>query len=221
MTVSPNYDKGVWWIINHIAGTVPELLAKRTLVEARRRAREESAITDDDPRLRVPASAIEASVELDRNRIARIEDKARGTVVGITIAVSIAGAGIAMFGKDGILDSGSALTYLAATTLVLGLIYFLLSGWFALSAYAASPLHVPDVQDRPETRKASPSIGDSATGPGDDETWRRTLLDCLDLNRFLAIDKTNRFSASIELLRNGLVSVLLFAVLAVVSAVTQ
>lgn len=218
----PDCNRGAWWLVNQIAGTVPELSSKQRLVELRRRDRERNAIPPDDRRLLVPALKLEAQVEAERNRIARIEDKARGTVVGITIAVSVAGAGIGMFSRNGIFNVGGVLTYSAAFVLVLGLGYFLGSGWLALSAYAATPLHTPDLRDRPETRAANPSAsGQSAATPDDDTTWRNTLLDCLDLNRFLATKKTNLFSASITLLRNGLLSIFLFAVLAIGGAIMR
>ena len=169
--------------------------------------------------MHVPGPKLEAQLEAARDRIARIEDEARGTVVGITIAVSVAGAGIGMFSRDGIFDGGGILPIVAAAVLVLGLGYFLASGWAALLAYAASPLHTPDLGDRPEARRGE--HGCSSDASGDDTAWRKTLLDCLELNHLLAIAKTNRFSASIALLRNGLVAIFLFALLAIVGAVVR
>lgn len=214
MATLRTYDRGAWLALNQLAGTLPELFAKERLLGEKWRKRVDSEVSNDDSRLRVPASVLEAAVELDRSRIARIEDKARGTLVGITIAVSVAGAGIGMFGETAILGRDGSLACLAAAVLVVGLSYFLLSGWLALSAYAASPIHTPDIQDRPETQTRSGSEGQ----PMDDEKWRRTLLDSIDLNRLVATEKMNRFSASITLLRNGLVCIFVFAVLAIAGA---
>lgn len=216
-TTMPDYRSGVSWLLNQVAGTLPELFSAQRIVEAKRKERQGRTISDDDQRLRVPAPKLEAQVQEERDRIARIEDKARGTVVGITIAVSVAGAGIGMFATDGIFDSAGPLRIGAAIVLVFGLLFFLASGWLALLAYAASPLHTPDIGDRPETRATENPV--SSEPSDDDPVWRRTLLDCLELNRFLATAKTNRFSASITLLRNGLVSIFLFALLAVSGAV--
>ncbi len=213
----PDYQSGMCWLLNQIAGTLPELLSAQQIVEAKRKERQNRTISDDDQRLRVPAPTLEAQVQAERDRIARIEDKARGTVVGITIAVSVAGAGIGMFTKDGIFEGGGPLRIGAAVVLVFGLLFFLASGWLALLAYAASPLHTPDIGDRPETRSTENT---TSPEPSDDDiVWRSILLDCLELNRFLATAKTNRFSASIMLLRNGLVSIFFFALLAVFGAV--
>src|SRR5690606_24788231 len=134
------------------------------------------------------------------------------------IAVSVVGASIGMFAKDGVFDNRGALAWIAAVVLVLGLGYFLLSGLLALSAYAVSPLHTPDLADRPEARGASST---DTVAADDDSSWRMTLLDCLDLNVFVAMNKSNRFSASIKLLRNGLASIFFFACLAIYSAVIQ
>lgn len=214
----PNYRGTVWCLLNQLAGTLPELLSAQRRVESKRKERQERTVPDDDQRLHVPAPKLEAQLDVERERIARIEDKARGTLVGITIAVSVAGAGIGLFSKDGVFDDGGVLTLSTAAVLVLGLGYFLGSGWLAISAYAVSPLHTPDLADRPEARASNST---SAEPVDDDPVWRKSLLDCLDLNRFLATAKTNRFSASITLLRNGLVSIFLFALLAITGALVR
>jgi hypothetical protein len=189
----PDYSSGLPRLLNQLSGTLPELFSAQRRVESKRKERQERTVPDGDQRLHVPAPKLEAQLEAERDRITRIEDKARGTVVGITIAVSVVGAGIGMFSKDEIFDSGRVLPILAAAVLLLGLGYFLASGWLALLAYAASPVHTPDLGDRPEAREGG--RGSSSAVSGDDLTWRKTLLDCLELNRLLATAKTNRFSA--------------------------
>ena len=214
-----DYDKRLLWLVNQVAGTVPELCSKQKQVESKWSARKSVTVPDDDHRLRVPAARLEEAVEAERARIGRIEDKARGTVVGTTIAVSVAGAGIGMFAREGIFSSGGPATYLAAGVLLIGLAYFLGSGWLAVSAYAVSPLCQPRLEDRPEAR-ATDCSGSSSAALDDDAPWRRELIDSLDLNQLLATMKVNRFSASIMLLRNGLISILLFAALAIGGSVS-
>lgn len=190
--------------INQVLGTLPSLIRANTYLS--RRIRRDTTVEPEpaDPRLQLPEERLRSHYESEMERLERIEEKARATVLGVTLAVSFALPSIGLLLQKGALAAepfGSKL----ALALLLGfaVLFLTISGYLALLAYKVGEIN-------------KPALGDLVGDEGGVQI-RRALVMAIERNEPRILQKANYMSASLDCLRNGLTLVLLFLVAALVS----
>jgi hypothetical protein len=144
-------------------------------------------------------SACETSIEL----VKRIESKAMGTLVGVAVAVSVLGASSGIVGPKGMLADYPAVCRIAVgAILAIAMAYFFGSGFLALQAYRIGEVYRPTLEDE------APLVT-----PGE---MAQVLLYCIEQNHRVATLRSNRLSASFNLLRNGVATILLLGIVIIV-----
>lgn len=147
-------------------------------------------------------STLAESVE----RIERIEDKARGTLIGVAVAVAVLGAAVGIVGPEGALQYGTACLRLVVSGLLIAAIVFPIgSGQLALHAYKTGKIYRPDLSDR------LPLVSSEA------ETKMITLY-CIEQNWRAGTLRSNLLTGSFTFLRNGLGIVLILVIVVITSA---
>ncbi len=154
-------------------------------------------ILKDDLRLNLSKDLLENHLATGFQRLSRIEDKASRTLLGITTAITILGM------WTGLINS-SNVPLLERIILIMGIFYLLLSGYLALRAYEIGEIYTP-------------SLNDSASS---EEDYKRALLFYIKKNDDRALMRTNRLHVCFRTLRNGIIVIFLFTVLAVLSTST-
>jgi hypothetical protein len=146
-----------------------------------------------------------AQLESDFKRLERIEEKARSTVLGVALSVSLATPGILLLTQAEVLaDEALVVRIVSAVVLVFAVAFLLTSGYSALSGYNVEQVFRPRLEDD------APLVSS--------EEARKAILQCIDLNTLRKLQKANLLSASMDCLRNGLVKILVFLLLAALSA---
>jgi hypothetical protein len=176
---------------------IPEWLRARTILNDRISCFE--GVKKDDPRRGLSDTTIQEYIASDLDRLRRIEDKGRNNLVGATLAVAVVAAGVKA-ASGGVLADHFFVGTLAGVSLCVAVLYLLVGGLFGLEAYRVGPVNRHDALDRPEL-----------TTP---EDWMTVLLETLELNRKRITLKANSLFVSHRCLRNGLIFVGVFAVIA-------
>lgn len=158
-----------------------------------------------DKRLRhskeILGTALAASVE----RVERIEGKAMGTLLGVSVAVAVFGAASGMLGSGGVLGGHSMpVRGVAAVLLVAAMAYLFASGFLSLQAYKIGEVYRPTLSDfEPLATSANQAM---------------VLIYCIDQNHLVGTLRSNRLSASFNCLRNGFAAIILLGVFTVIVA---
>lgn len=161
---------------------------------------------EEDVRLQLPPEELRAFHSISLERIQRIESKAMGTLVGVGVAMPVLGATSGIIGGNGVLGQAAPVFRIsAAVLLLLGVLYFLTSGWLALCCYRVREVYRPDMPD------TVPNAGPRHLA--------KVLLFSTEQNNRIAIMRANWLETAFSQLRNGLVAVGLLTVLVVVSSV--
>jgi hypothetical protein len=148
-------------------------------------------------------TSIELKLELDASvdRLRRIEDNARSTLIGATLAGALMGPTLAAFGPDGIFrGSSSEIRSSAALLLIASSIFLVVSGLLALRGYKVGHVYrparyefrVPRIQARIDMR----------------------TLRCIEQNDRILDQRANYLKAAFNCIRNGLILLILFQALA-------
>lgn len=191
------------WTLNQVLGTVPNLIRANRKLATRIADARATSIPSSDQRLQLPLQLVKEQFEWDLRRLARIEDKARATVFGVSLSVSLPTLGLALLAGAGTLRGGE-LRAPSAALLCIAVLFLLASGYFALLGYKAGKVSHPQLKDN------EPLVSS--------EEAQRIVLHCLDLNTLRILRKNNLLSASIDCLRNGLAAILALLLLAVLGA---
>lgn len=192
-------------VIDQILGTVPNLVRANRIIEKKLRKKQEEGILTSDPRLKLTEDEVKEVFEVDLRRLERIEEKARATVIGVTLAVSLASPGILLFVQPDIMaDEPLSYRRISAAFFVVAILFLAISGYLSLSAYKVGQIMRPRLEDS----KILTSVQNAL----------EVLLMSRDYNVLRILQKANLFSASMDCLRNGLFLLLIFIVLSVISA---
>lgn len=160
----------------------------------------------DDPRLKCSGVDLKTMLTISIQRLERIENKAMGTLLGVTVAIVVFGATSGLLGSEGMLaDRCYAAQIVAAALLIVAMIYLFASGFLALGAYRIGQVFRPELDDHASVT---------------DETHEKVvLLYSIEQNQLAATMRSNRLSASFTCLRNGLVVVFMLGVLIVMAGI--
>ncbi|MDZ4063074.1 MAG: hypothetical protein U1E22_00225 [Coriobacteriia bacterium] len=159
----------------------------------------------DDRRLEHEMSVLTLAREDSTFRLQRIEDKAKGTIVGVGIAVTVIGSASAFLAGDGPLaTSGGGVRGFVAVLLVAAVGFMLLSGYLALQAYSIGRVFAPTLDDLPPLASSAHA--------------KSVEIYSLEQNQRMGTVRANYVSTSFTCLRNG---ILLLAVIAVVLVVVS
>lgn len=129
-----------------------------------------------------------------------------GTLLGVTVALAVFGAATGLLGQDGLLTSRPfVLRILAASLLLLAMLYLFVSGLLALRAYKVGQIYAPTLRDRM---------------PIAEETQEKMItIYSIEQNHLAATLRANRLSAAFACIRNGLLAVLALGFLIVLVGV--
>lgn len=144
-----------------------------------------------DPRLVHTRESVRAARQFSIERLQRIEDKAKSTVLGVGIAVTVLGSAGTMLGKDGPLASlGIPARVGFAALFSFAVVFLLLSGYLAIRAYSIGSVWIPSLED------AAPMVEEAQE--------KRIELFYYEQNIRIGTVRNNFMSASFVCLRNGL-----------------
>lgn len=157
----------------------------------------------EDPRLKHSEERLDGFLADSVARMQRVEQKAMGTLLGVSVAVVVLGAASWVLGPGGMLGSSSATARIvAAVALVAAMAFLFGSGFLALQAYRIGELYRPTLED------CEPLV--------DANHRAQVQLYCIEQNGRVATLRANRLSASFNCLRSGLAVVVLIGILIVV-----
>jgi hypothetical protein len=145
--------------------------------------------------------AFEDSVD----RLRRIEDNSRATLVGATLAGALMGTSLNIFGPNGPATLlAPDLRTLAATLLLLAMFFLVASGIFALAGYQVGRVYRPRLESFGSTKIRVYLLIE--------------YLHCIRQNDLIQLQRTNYLQVAFKCLRNGLVLLLLFHSLILIAA---
>lgn len=182
-----------------LTGYVLSLLRANRIVQRKWREFSLEKIPKDDPRLTIHNDVLFNFLEVDLERIRRIEEKARSSLLGISVATAILSAATALLARSDIYGRGiGPLEYAAGMVVAIAFSFAIASVLLALRAYSISPISRPQMDDYLE------SIG------------KRALLLCIEKNRLTATTKSNYLTGCLNCMRNGIFTMAVAGVLCVV-----
>jgi hypothetical protein len=192
-------------ILDQTLASIPSLIRAQIILDRKFSERLNSSILNTDPRLKISEQELKEYLELDITRLERIEDKAKSTVIGVALSVSLASPAILLLVQtDVFADETISLRVISATILILSIFFLLFSGYLALSGYKVGKVFLPQPSHNSKLIKTLEA--------------KRNILNCIELNQIRVIQNANLLSASMDCLRNGLILVLAFLVSAVIFA---
>jgi hypothetical protein len=195
----------IFWLVDQVLGSIPSLIRAKLILVKRAAEKQRAGISSSDPRLKIPEEDLKAELESDIKRLEGIEDKAKSTVLGVTLSVSLASPAILLLvQQDVFADETLTLRVTSAIILVAAITFLFVSGYLSLSGYQVGQVSRPGLENH-----------ESLVTPDD---ARKVILYSIDLNVLRVIQKANLLSASMDCLRNGLVLILVFLLLAALSA---
>ncbi len=176
-----------------LLGSLVQLIRANAILRNRMRKDDKEAYISD-PRLRHGPDVLKETLELSIDRLQRVEDKARGTLIGVVVAVTIMSSATGVFGNNGPLHShGCGVRALTATLLLSSIVFLLISGYLALRAYQIGRVYRPSLDD------IAPIVTTAQQGCA--------FLFCIEQNYRVGTMRANKLSASFACLRNGLLLV--------------
>lgn len=185
------------WIANEISGNVFVLKKADNILKARIEDRTKTYTNKRDPKLKLPLNHLDSLYLENLARLRVVEDKARSSVFGISIAVAFSSVGIPIITNPNGLGALDKNTQQVAAILFLSAILFLLiSGYLAIVAYSVGGVHLKSIVDHP-----------SLMG---DRKLKLRYIDIIELNDLYIIRKANFLSSSMDCLRNAMVLFSLF-----------
>ena len=145
-----------------------------------------------------------ASVE----RLRRVEDHSRATLIGASLAAALIGPALSVFGPTGVVHATNpSVRSLIATLLVLASFFLITSGLLALRGYRVGVVYRPRLTDFGFPRIKAQI--DSLT------------LHCIEQNDTILAQRTNYLKASFSCIRNGLILLFLFQLLVIAIAISS
>jgi hypothetical protein len=193
--------------VDQLLGTLPNLIRANLILSRKISQKSSQEVSSCDRRLELPTEHLRSQYEVDLKRLERIEEKARSTVIGVAISVSLATPSILLLTRpDALAGESFCAKLFLAILLALAVLFLLVSGFLALSGYKVGSVYRPRIEDH-----------ESLTS---EQEIRKGLLFYIELNRLLVIRKANFLSGSMDCLRNGITLVLVFLVVALWFAIS-
>ncbi len=187
-----------------LCGSIFELHRANKLVRSKLKKCEVEQFRSDK-RLKHSRKKLDRALATSVEHVQRIEDKARGTLLGVTVAVAAFGVASGIVGPTGVLGGHCVTVRIVAAVLLVGaMAYLFVSGIFSLQAYKIGELYEPTLFD------SGPLVAPSKES--------MILLYCMEQNNRIAILRSNRLAASFSCLRSGLIAILLLGVFVVAVA---
>jgi hypothetical protein len=197
----------MFWLVDQVLGSIPSLIRASSKLAKSVAEKQRVGISANDSRLKIPTEDLKAELEADIKRLEGIEDKAKSTILGVALSVSLASPAILLLvQQDVFADETLTIRVTSAIILVVAIAFLLISGYLSLSGYRVGQLSRPGLKDHEVIITA--------------EEARIIVLYCIDLNVLRIIQKANLLSASMDCLRNGLMLILVFLLLAAMSALS-
>ena len=188
-----------------VFASIPGLIRASIILNAKLNDKLNSAISNNDPRLKIQEQELNMHLTSDLNRLERIEDKAKSTVIGVALSISLASPGILLLVQtDVFADESYFLRLISAIILTISILFLLISSYLSLSAYKVGRIFLPQLENHSKLVKPKEA--------------RKIIIRCIELNQIRVIQNANLLSASMDCLRNGLILALIFLILAISSA---
>lgn len=189
--------------INVILGTIPSLLKADLIISRKIKEKQIDEISDSGLRIRISTEDLEKELESTLHRLERIEDKAKSTILGLALSISLAAPSILLLVQEDVFaDEIPLLKNFSAIILISAIIFLIISGYLSMYGYQAGMIYKPQLQNN---------------NKGANEA-KREILNCIELNELVILKRANLLSAGMDCLRNGLVFVLIFIIIAVISS---
>lgn len=188
--------------MDQLLGTAPSLIRAFFIINKKKQALLDKGPVAKEPRLKLPLSHIKSYYEKEMERLAYIEDKARTTVLGITIAVGLASSGF-LFPANGSFYSQMPENWknLMLIILFLTIIFILLSGFLSLLVMNVGRVYQLSLTDHQSNVRK--------------KVVKEKLTFYIDLNEYIILEKSNLYSASMACLRNGLLCLMILVILGI------
>ncbi len=149
-------------------------------------------------------SAIEASHKNEIERKKTIEDKAKANLLAITVSVSLMLGTIGLILKnETTIISNKDLLFGMTFMFSVGVLYFLWGGLAALSSIRTGEF-------------GEIFINDEVKINGDETKKKAELVNCIELNTILTMERSNYIDSSYVGIRNGIICLVVFFILMVV-----
>jgi hypothetical protein len=189
-------------VLEQVLGTIPALVVANRKLSSRIASLAQTPVVATDPRFRLTLDQIKDHFDVDLQRLARIEEKARATVFGVALSVGLVTPGLTLLTGTAMKANDPKVP--SAALLCIAVFFLLASGYLAIQGYKAGSVFRPRPENHPPL--VSP------------EEELETFIRCLDLNELTLLKKNNFLSASIDCLRNGLVATLALLLLVIIGA---
>lgn len=191
--------------IDQISGTIPNLIRANRIISKKILDKQNEELSSDDPRLKLTTAHLKEYYNSEIDRLSRIEEKARATVVGVTIAITIISAPSILLPTrlDDLLNQTNLVKWLLIISLILAIAFLLLSGYFAFLAFSVGEMSKPLLEDHISLKQ--------------ENQIRKSFIKYIELNALRIIQRANLLSASMDCLRNGLVLFLFILIMSLVS----
>ena len=191
--------------LDHIFGTIPTLIRANRIVSKKIKDKLSEDFSSGDPRLKLPIEYLKEYYNSEIDRLSRIEEKAKATVVGVTIAVTLITAPTILLPTtlDDFANQADFIKWLLLISLIIAVTFLLLSGYFAFLAFSVGEISKPLLEDHISLKKK--------------KQVRETYIRYIELNSLRIIQRANLLSASMDCLRNGLVLFLILLIISLIS----
>lgn len=194
--ISVLFDQGL--------GTIPSLIQANRILKTKIQNLYVEGVSDSDIRLKLPVDHLKDYAKLEIERLDRIEEKAKSTVLGVGIAISLATPSVLLPTNTAAFQNHPFYFKLILTIAIgLAVAFLLMSGYLALSAYKVGEISSPRLEYHPSLIS--------------ENEIREGLILLIDLNVLRIIQKANMLSASMDCLKNGLVLFFLILVISLSS----
>lgn len=192
-------------IINQVVGTIPILCHANRIISKRISDKKNEDFSPDDLRLKLPLKHLKEYYNSEIDRLVRIEDKAKSTILGITISITIIATPSVLLPTriNDLANESANIKGLLIIALILAVAFLLLSGYLAFLAFNVGEISKPLLEDHASLKPK--------------DQIRKTFIKYIELNALRIIQRANFLSASFDCLRNGLVLFLLVLIMSLAS----
>lgn len=191
------------YVVNVIFCEIPSLISATRKIDSKIEKIKQQGLDPNDNRTDLPLDLIQEHARFDLERLRIIEDKAKVTTMGITIALALFVAGAGRLTPSVSETTIQIIEYLLDGLTVTAVLFFLVAGYYALKAIRVKPVF-------------RVSLEDELLFKSEDEKRTRNL-EMLELNRKVISKYTNFVEVSYNAVRNGIVSVATLIIIFTVS----
>ena len=180
-------------IINQVLGTIPKLIVANAKIKRKIDNLKNTTIKNEDSRLKLSLKFIKQYFSSEIERLNRIEDKARSTIIGVTIAISIiTGPSLLLPSRlDEFNQQPCLIKWLFVISLLLAVFFLLISGYLSFLAFRVGQVSKPLL------------VNGSGNTTKIEE--KKLYIKFIETNKYRIMQRSNFLAASMDCLRNGLV----------------